>query len=136
MKSIALQHFSTGSLTLPTLAHRITGETTHDYDDTAREVQRQRQMSEMTHGAKRDKGIARGASDKANVDLQALHVQHIMSAPKGNTHYNPLLNASKNAEADARHSDKNEEDIDALIAQSKAYDDRGDHWQQVAGVAQ
>ena len=40
---------------------RVSGDTTHDYDDTALEVQRQRASGQMAAEVKRDKGAARGA---------------------------------------------------------------------------
>jgi hypothetical protein len=106
---------------------RVDGETTHEFDETAREMQRQMASTQLTNAVNRDKGVTRGSSGTARVDLDNMHVMQALNAPKLTT-YNPL-DVSRDAEADARYSDKNDEAADAVVARSnEEFNDRGDHW--------
>eukprot|EP00038_Savillea_parva_P018386 m.23378 g.23378 ORF g.23378 m.23378 type:complete len:1389 (-) comp4075_c0_seq1:34-4200(-) len=102
----------------------------HDYDERALNMQTQLATAEHTHSYKRDKGISRGAIEKTAIDSGALHLHTATNAQKMvERHFNPVMGASRDAAADARHADKADDDSDTVIAKSKAFADRGEHWQ-------
>ena len=102
----------------------------HDYDERALNMQTQLATAEHTHSYKRDKGISRGAIEKTAIDSGALHLHTATNAQKMvERQFNPVMGASRDAAADARHADKADDDSDTVIAKSKAFADRGEHWQ-------
>lgn len=97
------------------------------FDNDALEMRRQVDAGDLAHGAKRDRGIARGAavSGAPKHDFHSLNVQREVNAPKVNRIRPQGTGAFyRDKAADAKHTDENESS-DATIENAKMFADRG-----------